>query len=123
MYVHISPTFSAHWSSGESPPRWNMPSAGSTMLAEPILVRRHDLSPQRLSLGDFNQGRPSILGGGYNPSPPSINVELVGLASEGAQFIDADLSTQFVETILHSRAPAMRKGKHLQWKVLTYWCK
>ncbi len=37
--------------------------------------------------------------------PPTRTVETVGLASEGGQLIDSGLSTEVVETILHSRAP------------------
>ncbi len=46
----------------------------------------------------------------------------VGLASEGAQLIDSGLSTEIVETILHSRAPSTRKLYALKWKVFTSWC-
>lgn len=31
----------------------------------------------------------------------------VGLASEGAQILESGLSTEVVETIIHSRAPSM----------------
>ncbi len=49
-------------------------------------------------------------------------METVGLASEGAQLIDSGLSTEVVETILHSRAPSTRKLYALKWKVFTSWC-
>ncbi len=45
----------------------------------------------------------------------------MGLASEGAQLIDSGLSTEVVETILHSRAPSTRKLYALKWKVFTSW--
>ncbi len=50
-------------------------------------------------------------------------METVGLASEGAQLIDSGLSTEFVETILHSRAPSTKKLYALKWKVFTSWCR
>ncbi len=49
-------------------------------------------------------------------------METVGLASEGARLIDLGLSTEVVETILHSRAPSTRKLYALKWKVFTSWC-
>ncbi len=49
-------------------------------------------------------------------------MENVGLASEGAQLTDSGLSTEVVETILHSRAPSMRKLYALKWRVFTSWC-
>ncbi len=45
-------------------------------------------------------------------------METVGLA----HLIDSGLSTEVVETILHSRAPSMRKLYALKWKVFTSWC-
>ncbi len=65
---------------------------------------------------------PSVPSGGLDISPPSRTMETVGLASEGAQLIDSGLSTEVVETILHSRAPSMRKLYALKWKVFTSWC-
>ncbi len=59
---------------------------------------------------------------GLDISPPTRIVETVGLASEGAQLIDSGLSTEVVETILHSRAPSTRKLYALKWKVFTSWC-
>ncbi len=41
---------------------------------------------------------------------------------EGAQLIDSGLSTEVVETILHSRAPSTRKLYALKWNVFTSWC-
>ncbi len=49
-------------------------------------------------------------------------METVGLASEGAQLINSGLSTEVVETILHSRAPSTRKLRALKWKVFASWC-
>ncbi len=46
----------------------------------------------------------------------------MGLASEGAQLIDSGLSTEVVETFLHSRAPSTRTFYALKWKVFTSWC-
>ncbi len=49
-------------------------------------------------------------------------METVGLASEGAQLTDSGLSTEVVETILHSRAPSTRKLYSFKWRVFTSWC-
>ncbi len=59
---------------------------------------------------------------GLDISPPSRTMETVGLASEGAQLINSGLSTEVVETILHSRAPSTRKLRALKWKVFASWC-
>ncbi len=59
---------------------------------------------------------------GLDISPQTRTVETVGLASEGAQLIDSGLSTEVVETILHSRAPSTRKLYALKWRVFTSWC-
>ncbi len=56
----------------------------------------------------------SQAGGSRFPSPTKT-VETVGLASEGAQLINSGLSTEVVETILHSRAPSTRKLYALKW--------
>ncbi len=56
-----------------------------------------------------------------NISPPSRPVETVGLASEGAQLIDSGLSTEIVETILHSRTPSTRKRCAFRWIFFTSW--
>ncbi len=55
--------------------------------------------------------------GGSIFHPPSRTMETVGLASEGAQLINSGLSTEVVETILHSRAPSTRKLYALKWKI------
>ncbi len=49
-------------------------------------------------------------------------METVGLAFEGAQLINSGLSTEVVETILHSRAPSTRKLYALKRKVFASWC-
>jgi len=46
----------------------------------------------------------------------------VGLASEGARLIESGLSTEFVETILSSRAPSTRRLYALKWRVFTANC-
>ncbi|XDV35947.1 hypothetical protein PO909_005809 [Leuciscus waleckii] len=109
-------------SSGESPPGRNKSTASSTTLAESNLVCGPNSSPRRPSLGDPNQERPSVSGRGHNISPPAGDLETMGLASEGAQLIESGLSTEVVETILSSRAPATRKLYTLKWRVFTSWC-
>ncbi len=49
-------------------------------------------------------------------------METVGLTSEGNQLIDSGLSTEVVETILHSRAPSTRKHYTLKLRVFTSRC-
>ncbi len=61
-------------------------------------------------------GISSISGSGFVLSPPSGDVETVGEAPEGAQLIASGLSTEFVETVLQSRAPSTRKLS-LKWIV------
>ncbi len=44
------------------------------------------------------------------------------MAPEGAQLLASGLSTEVVETILQSRAPATWKQYALKWKLFTSWC-
>ncbi|KAJ7996685.1 hypothetical protein DPEC_G00239590 [Dallia pectoralis] len=82
-----------------------------------------NISPRLLSSGDSNQEGPAIPGTWGHPSPPPGAVETMGLASEGACLLDSGLSTEVVETILHSRAPATRKAYAARWKLFTSWCR
>ncbi|XP_039524680.1 uncharacterized protein LOC120477243 [Pimephales promelas] len=50
-------------------------------------------------------------------------METVGLAPEGAQYLEAGLSAGVVETILSSRAPSTRKLYGLKWNVFIDWCR
>jgi len=50
-------------------------------------------------------------------------MEPVGLVSVGVQLIDSSLSTEVVETILHSRALSMRKLYDLKWTVFVSLCR
>ncbi|XP_026116256.1 uncharacterized protein LOC113094840 [Carassius auratus] len=109
-------------SSGESPPGRSKSTSRSSTLAESNLVCGPDSSPRRFSLGDPDQERPSISGKGHYISPPARDLEALGVASEGAQLIESGLSTEVVETILSSRAPATRKLYRLKWNVFSSWC-
>ncbi len=93
-------------------PRW----PGRVMVPKSILPSR------RASSGAPRQEGPSVPSGGLDISPPSRTMETVGLVSEGAQLINSGLSTEVVETILHSRAPSTRKLYALKWKVFASWC-
>ncbi|KAL0170481.1 hypothetical protein M9458_035077, partial [Cirrhinus mrigala] len=95
MSVHLSPDCSAPRRSPSSSP----------VLARPSMVLGPDFPPRRLSVGD---------------SPGAV--EAVGVAPEGAQLIASGLSTEVVETILHSRAPPIRKLYALKWRLFTSWC-
>ncbi len=70
-----------------------------------ILVPRYNIPSRRASSGAPRQEGPSVPSRRLDISPPIRTVETVGLASEEAQLIDSGLSTEVVETILHSRAP------------------
>ncbi len=78
---------------------------------------------QRASSGAPRPEGLSVPSRGLNMSPPTRTVETVGLASEGAQLIDSGLSTEVIETILHSIAPSTRKLYALKWKVFPSWCR
>ncbi len=89
------------------------------VVAGQSMVPRYNIPSRRASSGAPRQEGPSVPSGGLKISPPTRTVETVGLASEGAQLIDSSLSTEVVETILHSRAPSTRKLYALKWKVFT----
>ncbi len=118
--VRFSPDHSAPGSSGENAPGRGQSTSGSTILAGPSMVLGPDFSPRRLSMGDSRQKGSSLTSGGL--SPPPGDVEVVGVAPEGAQLIASGLSTEVVETILQSRAPSMRKLYALKWRLFTSWC-
>ncbi len=73
------------------------------------MVPRYNIPSRRASSGAPHQEGPSVPSGGLRDFTPTRTVESVGLASEGAQLIDSGFSTEVVESILHSRAPSMRK--------------
>ncbi len=50
-------------------------------------------------------------------------METVGLAPEGAQYLEAGLSAGVIETILSSRAPSTRRLYGLKWNVFSTWCR
>ncbi len=88
--------------------RWDkvQSTSGSTVLAGPSMVLGPEFSPRRLSMGDSRQ-----------EGSPLRDVEVVGVAPEGAQLIASGLSTEVVETILQSRAPSTRKLYALKWEL------
>ncbi len=71
-----------------------------------IMIPRYNIPSRWASSGAPRQEWPSVPSRGLDISPSIRTVETVGLASEGAQLIDSGLSTEVVETILHSRAPS-----------------
>ncbi len=91
-------------------------------MAVQSMVPRYNIPSRRAASGAPRQEGPSVPSGGLEISPPTRTVETVGLASEGAQLIDPDLSTKVIETILHSRAPSMRKLYALKWRFFTSLC-
>ncbi len=72
-----------------------------------LVVRRRDLLSQA---------------GGHDFSPSARAVETLGLAPEGAQYLEAGLSAEVIETILSSRAPSTRRLYGLKWNVFSMWC-
>ncbi|KAK3573440.1 hypothetical protein QTP86_024649 [Hemibagrus guttatus] len=58
---------------------------------------------------------------GDSPPPPR-DVEALGLAPEGDQFLEAGLSSEVVETLLNARAPSTRKLYALKWRLFSLWC-
>ncbi len=120
--VCISPDRSAPGSPGES-----LQGPGSTTshcpeVAGQSMVSRYNIPSRRASSGAPHQEGPSVPSRGLEISPPTRTVETVDLTSEGAQLIDSGLSTEVVETILHSKAPSTRKLYALKWIVFTSWC-
>ncbi len=113
--VWLSPDCSAPRSSGESAPGWGPAAASSPVLVGPSMVLGPDFSPRRFSMGDSRQEGSPLTSRGL--SPPPGDVEVVGVAPEGAQLIASGLSTEVVETILQSRAPSTRKLYALKWKL------
>ncbi len=122
LSVCISPDHSAPGSPGESSPGPGSTTSHCPTVAGQSMVPRFNIPSRRASSGAPHQKGLSVPSRGLDISPPTRTVETVGLASEGAQLIDSGLSTEVVETILHSRAPSTRKLYALKWKVFTSWC-
>ncbi len=120
--VCIFPDRSAPGSPGESSPGSGSTTSHCPTVAGHRMVPRFNIPSRRTSSGAPRQEGPSVPSKGLEISPPTRTVETVGLASEGAQLIDTGLSTEVVETILHSRAPSTRKLYALKWRVFTSCC-
>ncbi len=112
-HVCISPDRSAPESPGDSSPGPGSTTSHCPVVAGQSMVPRYNIPSRRASSGAPRQEGPSV---------PSRGLDIVGLTSEGAQLIESGLSTEVVETILHSRAPSMRKLYALKWRVFTSWC-
>lgn len=72
---------------------------GSSVLACPSMVLGPNSYSGRPSMGNSHQERPSDSGLGLNISPPTGNVEIMGVAPEGDQLLNEGLSTEVVENI------------------------
>ncbi len=120
--VCIPPDCSAPGSTGESSPGLGSTTSNCPAVAGLSMVPRSIIPSRQASSRAPHQEVPSVPSGGLDISPPSRTMETVGLASEGAKLIDSGLSTKVVDTILHSRAPSMRKRYPLKWKVFTSRC-
>ncbi len=109
-----------HLYSSVSCPGESSQGPGSTTSHCPVVARqsmvpRCNIPSRWASSGAPRQEGPSVPSKGLEISPPTRNVETVGLASEGAQLIDSGPSTEVVEAILHSRAPSTWKLYALKW--------
>ncbi len=104
-------------SPGESSPGPGYTTSHCPAVARQSMVHRFNVPSWRASSGAPRQEGPSVSSRGLD-----ICGQTVSLASEGAHLIDSGFSTDVVETILHSRAPSMRKLYALKWKVFTSWC-
>ncbi len=113
--VRFSPDSSAPGSSGEGPERRGQSIAGSPVLAGPGMVLRHHVTPGRPAMADPSEEGSAVSGRGHNFSPSARAVETVGLAPEGAQYLEAGLSAGVIETILRSRAPSTGRLYGLKW--------
>ncbi len=112
--VCISPDRSAPGSPGESLPGLGYSTSHCPAVAGQSMAPIFNIPSRRASSGDPRHEGPSVPSKGLNISPSTRTVETVGLAS--------GLSTEFVEAILHSRAPSTRKLYALKWKVFTSRC-
>ncbi len=102
--VCISPDRSAPGSPGESSPGPGSTTSHCPTVAGQSMVHIFNISSRQAPV---RRELLSQVGGSiFHPQP-----ELWKLwgASEGAQLLDSGLSTEVVETILHSRAPSTRK--------------
>ncbi len=120
--VCIFPVCSTPRSTGESSPGPGPTTSYCPAVAGQSMVPKSIIPSRRASSGAPRQEGPSVPSGGLDISPQSRTMETVGLASEGAQLIDSGLSTEVVETILHSRAPSTRKLYTLKWNVFISCC-
>ncbi len=101
------PGCSAPWSSGESAPGRSSAAISSPVLAGPSMVSRIWFPSSTALLGRFQSG--GISSHKRGSSPPPGDVEVLGVAPEGAQLVASGLSTEVVGTVLQSRAPSARK--------------
>lgn len=95
LYTFL-PDLSAPASSRGSLPGQDLPAVSSPFLASLSVVHRPFVSPAWLSCR-----RPV-----NNLSSPTRDVKALGFAPERDQLLNSGLSSQFVETILNSRAPS-----------------
>lgn len=70
-----------------------------------------------------SEERPAVPGAGPGSSPLPRHMATVGLAPEGAQYLEAGLTAGAVETLLSSRAPSTRRMYGLKWSVFSTWCR
>ncbi|KAK3542013.1 hypothetical protein QTP86_010323, partial [Hemibagrus guttatus] len=118
--VHLSPGSSAPTSPSvpwQGPP----PSSGSPLACSSLFLGPC-LPPRQHSLGDSHQGRSTLSGIRGDSPPPPRDVEALGLAPEGDQFLEAGLSSEVVETLLNAKAPTTRKLYALKWRLFSLWC-
>ncbi|XP_067292683.1 receptor-type tyrosine-protein phosphatase eta [Pseudorasbora parva] len=74
-------------------------------------------------MADSSEEGSPVSGGGVDFPPPAGDMEPLGLAPEGARYLEAGLSAEMVETLLSSRAPSTRRLYSLKWNVFSTWCR
>ncbi len=84
----------------EASPGRGATTASSPILAGPSMVCRPGRPLRRLSVGDSRTAGSPLSGRGHYMSPSPRDVEVVGVAPEGAHLIASGLSTEVAETIL-----------------------
>ncbi|KAG1924652.1 hypothetical protein F2P79_026026, partial [Pimephales promelas] len=92
--VRFSPNRSAPSCSGESPSRRDQPSFSSPVLAGPSMVLGHHPTSSRPAMVDPFEEGPVVSGGGLSSPPTARAVETLGLAPEGARYLEAGLSAE-----------------------------
>ncbi|KAK3517038.1 hypothetical protein QTP70_033132 [Hemibagrus guttatus] len=118
---------------GGLPPRLHLYAFCPVALLPQVLARVHHdgvhillvappLDRSSLDLVSLLDGTPWEIPTREDSPPPLRDVEALGLAPEGDQFLEAGLSSEVVETLLIARALSTRKLYALKWRLFSLWC-